>query len=76
MTQRTDGIETSDPPMRPELGFQFDGDDMTVIEQLPDTGSGGDYPNEIDVTLQLHSAIDDLDARGPLALSDRTTGGI
>ena len=47
---------------------------MTLIEQLPDTGSGGDYPDEIDVSLQLHSAVDDMDARGTLALSDRTTG--
>ena len=72
-TRHADSIENGDLPMRPELVFQFDGDYETLIDQLPNTGTGGDYPEEIDVTFQLHSAVDDSD-RGTLALSDRTTG--
>ena len=73
-TRHADSIENGDLLMRPELVFQFDGDDETLIDQLPDTGTGGDYPEEIDVTFQLHSAVNNSDARGTLSLSDRTTG--
>lgn len=73
-TSHTDWIETGGTPLTPILHLRFGGHSEELIDQLPNTGTGNKYPEDIDITYQLQTSPDDSDASGVLAVSDRLTG--
>lgn len=73
-TSHTDWIATGGRPLTPVLHLRFDGHSEVMIDQLPDTGTGNEYPEDFDVSFQLQTSLDDSDANGVLAVSDRLTG--
>lgn len=73
-TSHTDWIETGGIPLTPVLHLGFSGHSEELIDQLPNTGTGNEYPDDIDVAIQLRTSPDDSNATGVLAVSDRLTG--
>lgn len=73
-TSHTDRIDTDGVTLTPVLHLRFSGHSNELMAQLPNTGTGNEYPEDIDVAFQLQAPPDDSDASGDLTVSDRLTG--
>lgn len=73
-TSHTGWIETGGTPLTPVLHLQFGGHSEELIDQMSKTGTGNEYPEDIDIAFQLRTSPDDSNATGVLAVSDRLTG--
>lgn len=72
--KNVDWVDNEDDPDQPAFKVEFDDGRERLLELF--SGSNGDLldADEIDFTYRLQSGVDDPDAHGVVALTDRLTG--
>ncbi|MFB6123840.1 MAG: DUF5793 family protein [Haloferacaceae archaeon] len=69
-----DWVETDDPPRKPTVEIDFYGPEEMLYERLMSADGKLLSASETDVTFRLQESLDDPDATGVVAVTNRLTG--
>ncbi|MFB6229359.1 MAG: DUF5793 family protein [Halobacteriales archaeon] len=67
-------VDSDDDPRQPTLSLLFDDDAETLARRLESEDGETLSASEIDVTVRLHADLQDPDATGVVAITNRITG--